>query len=55
MSTGQATSNKATFRRFYDAISTRDPEVISNTNDELVEPDAQIRTPVPVQARGAQV
>jgi hypothetical protein len=48
MSTGQATSNKATFKRFCDAMSTGDQEVISWTIDELVEPDAQIRTPVPV-------
>jgi steroid delta-isomerase-like uncharacterized protein len=55
MSTGQATSNKTTFRRFFDAMNTGNPEVISKTIDELVEPDAQIRTPVPVEARGAQV
>jgi steroid delta-isomerase-like uncharacterized protein len=55
VSTGQPTSNKTTFTRFYDAMSTGDPEVISKTIDELVEPDAQIRTPVPVEARGAQV
>ncbi|MDQ6806691.1 MAG: ester cyclase [Actinomycetota bacterium] len=36
-------------------MSTGDQEVISKMIDELVEPDAQIRTPVPVEARGAQV
>lgn len=55
MSTDQVTRNKATFRRFNDAMSTGDPEVISRTIDELVEPDARIRTPVPVAARGAQL
>jgi steroid delta-isomerase-like uncharacterized protein len=55
MSTAQATSNRATFTRFIDAMNTGDPEVISNTIDELVEPDAQIRTPLPIEATGAQI
>ncbi len=54
MSTAQATSNKATFRRFHDAMSTGDAELISKTIDEFVEPDVLIRTPVPVEATGAQ-
>jgi steroid delta-isomerase-like uncharacterized protein len=54
MSTAQATSNKATFRRFHDAMNTGDAELISKTIDELVEPDVLIRTPVPVDATGAQ-
>jgi steroid delta-isomerase-like uncharacterized protein len=49
-----STSNKVTFRRFHDAVNTGDAELISNTIDELVEPDVRIRTPVPVQATGAQ-
>jgi predicted ester cyclase len=48
-------SNKATITRFSDAINTGDPEVISQTIDELVERDAQIPNPLPVEARGAQV
>jgi len=47
--------NKATFRRFCDAMSTGDPDVISKTIDELVEPDARIRTPAPLEASGAQL
>ena len=54
MSTDQETRNKATIRRFDDAINTGDLELISNTIDEVFEPDVLIRTPLPVQATGAQ-
>jgi hypothetical protein len=54
MSTAQETTNKAIFRRFQDAANTHDAELISKTIDELVEPDALIRTPLPIQATGAQ-
>jgi predicted ester cyclase len=54
MSTDQEISNKATIRRFDDAINTGDLELISNTIDEVFEPDVLIRTPLPVQATGAQ-
>jgi steroid delta-isomerase-like uncharacterized protein len=54
MSIAQTTSNKATVRRFCDAMNTGDAELISETIDELVEPDALIRTPLPIQATGAQ-
>ena len=54
MSTAQETSNKATFRRFQDAANTGDAEQISKTIDEIVEPDVLIRTPLPVEATGAQ-
>jgi hypothetical protein len=46
MSTTQATSNKATFRRLHDVVNTGDAELISKTIDEVVEPDVLIRTPV---------
>jgi predicted ester cyclase len=55
MSTAQETSNKATFRRFHDATNTGDPEVVSKMIDELVEPDALIRTPLPLEATGAEL
>jgi steroid delta-isomerase-like uncharacterized protein len=48
------TSNKATFRRFHDAANTGDAELISRTIDEIVDPDVLIRTPLPVEATGAQ-
>jgi predicted ester cyclase len=54
MSTDQETSNKATIRRFDDAINTGDLELISKTIDEVFQPDVLIRTPLPVQATGAQ-
>ena len=55
MSIAQETSNKATVRRFDDVVSTGDAEVISKTIDELVEPDAVIHTPLPIEATGAQL
>jgi steroid delta-isomerase-like uncharacterized protein len=55
MSTGQATSNKATMRRFQDAANTHVAELISETIDEVVQPDVLIRTPLPIQATGAQL
>jgi steroid delta-isomerase-like uncharacterized protein len=50
----QETTNKATFRRFCDAMNTGNAESISKTIDEIVEPDAVIRTPLPLQTTGAQ-
>jgi predicted ester cyclase len=50
----QATSNRATFTRFHDAINTADAELISKTIDEVLEPEVLIRTPLPVEATGAQ-
>jgi steroid delta-isomerase-like uncharacterized protein len=55
MSTAQATRNRAAFKRFLDSMNTNDQEVISKTIDDLVEPDAQIRTPLPIEATGAQL
>jgi predicted ester cyclase len=55
MSTAQETSNKATFMRFHDAMNTGDVELITKTIDELVEPNAVIRTPLPIEATGAQL
>jgi steroid delta-isomerase-like uncharacterized protein len=54
MHTNQATTNKATFRRFHDATNTHDEEFISKTIDEIVLPDVQIRTPLPVKASGPE-
>ena len=54
MSTTQATTNKAAFRRFHDAMNSGDAELIAKAIDEVVEPDVLIRTPLPVQATGAQ-
>jgi predicted ester cyclase len=54
MSTAEETGNKATFKRFHDAVNTGDVELISKTIDEIVEPDALIHTPLPIEATGAQ-
>lgn len=54
MSPGQEATNKATYTRFCDAANTGDAELISKTFDELVEPNAPIRTPLPIEATGAQ-
>jgi steroid delta-isomerase-like uncharacterized protein len=54
MSTAQATSNKATFGRFHDAMNTGDAEVISKTIDALVEPNVLFHAPVPMDVTGAQ-
>jgi steroid delta-isomerase-like uncharacterized protein len=54
MSTAHETSNEATVRRFRDAANTGDAELISKTIDELVEPDALIRTPLPLETTGAE-
>lgn len=48
------TSNKGTFRRLHDVINSGDTELISKTIDEIFMPDVRIRTPLPVQATGAQ-
>jgi steroid delta-isomerase-like uncharacterized protein len=55
MPTARETSNKAAVRRFCDAANTGDAELISKTIDELVAPDALIRTPLPIEATGAQL
>lgn len=55
MSTAQTTTNKATFRRFHEAMNSRDAEAISQTIDEVVEPNVLFHTPVPTNATGAQV
>jgi steroid delta-isomerase-like uncharacterized protein len=54
MPTDRESSNKATIRRLHDATNTGDAELISRTIDELVQPDAMIRTPLPIPATGAQ-
>jgi steroid delta-isomerase-like uncharacterized protein len=55
MSTAQEISNKATARRLYDAMITGDAEVISQTIDEVVEPQVLFHAPVPIDATGAQI
>ena len=54
MAMTQEASNKETFRCFCDAMNTGDAEVISKRIDELVDPDAVIGTPLPIEGTGAQ-
>jgi steroid delta-isomerase-like uncharacterized protein len=54
MSTDQVARNKATFRRFHEAVNSGDVELIAKTIDEVVEPDVRIGTPLPIDATGAQ-
>jgi len=44
MSIAQETRNKAVFRRFHEATNSGDPQLISDTIDEIVDPDVLIRT-----------
>ena len=55
MPTAEMERNKSLARRFSDAMNTNDAEIISRTIDELVEPDATVRTPLPSDATGAQL
>jgi steroid delta-isomerase-like uncharacterized protein len=55
MSTAQETRNKAVLARFEAAMSSGDWGHISKTIDEIVEPDALIRTPLPLDASGAEL
>jgi predicted ester cyclase len=55
MSTSEVAANKALFKRFHDAANTGDIEVLAKTIDELVAPDAVIRTPLPIDATGAEL
>lgn len=53
MTTTQEAANKVIFKRFQDVTNTHDPDLISETIDEIVDPDVVIRTPLPVESTGA--
>ena len=55
MSTAEETANKAAFQRFHEAANTGDVEFLAKTIDEVVAPDAVIRTPLPIDATGAEL
>jgi steroid delta-isomerase-like uncharacterized protein len=52
--TAETAINKAAFKRFHETANTGDFELVAQTIDELVAPDAVIRTPLPIDATGAQ-
>ena len=54
MPTPQTEQNKETCRRFTEGMNTNNAEIISRTIDELVAPDALIRTPLPIDVTGAR-
>jgi steroid delta-isomerase-like uncharacterized protein len=45
---------RATFKRFHDTVNTGDLDRITAMIDELVAPDARIRTPLPLEVSGAE-
>ena len=53
MSTSEVAANKALFKRFHEAANTGDFDFLAKTIDEVVAPDAVIRTPLPIEATGA--
>jgi steroid delta-isomerase-like uncharacterized protein len=55
MSADHPTTNKAALRQFQEALSSGDWEHMSKTIDEVVAPDAMIRTPLPIEATGADL
>jgi steroid delta-isomerase-like uncharacterized protein len=50
----QTARNKATLKRFQEAMNSADAELRSKAVDEFVAPDALIRTPLPLGVTGAQ-
>ncbi|WP_433466109.1 ester cyclase [Spirillospora sp. CA-128828] len=54
MSVDQAAGNKATFHRMHDAMNSGDAELFARAIDECVDPDVVIRTPLPIDATGAE-
>jgi steroid delta-isomerase-like uncharacterized protein len=55
MSTAEEASNKAAFGRFHEAANSGDIEFLAKTIDDFVAPDAVIRTPLPIDATGAEL
>ncbi|TQM14198.1 ester cyclase [Pseudonocardia kunmingensis] len=47
-------TNKAVYRRFHDALNTRDLDLIAQAIDEVVDPDVLFHAPVPMGATGRQ-
>ena len=54
MSSAEVASNKAAFKRFHDAANTGDLGLLTKTIDELVAPEAIIRTPLPIDVAGPE-
>ena len=54
MSVKQISSNKAAIRRLHEAMNANDPEIVTQTIDELVVPDVAFHAPVPSGQSGVQ-
>lgn len=54
MAAEQIARNKAAFGRLHEAQSSGDVEVFRKVIDEVVHPDVLIRTPLPIEATGAE-
>jgi hypothetical protein len=54
MPTAESEQNKATAKQFCEAMNTNDAELSSRAIDDFVEPDALIRTPLPLPVAGSQ-
>jgi len=54
MPSAEETRNIAAFNRFHEAVNARNVESLARTVDEFVLPDAQVRTPLPIEATGAE-
>lgn len=54
MPSAEETRNIAAFNRFHEAVNAGDAERLARTIDEFVAPDAQIRTPLPIDATGPE-
>ena len=55
MSADELSRNKAAYRRFHDVLNSCDQALIDKMIDEMVEPDAVLRTPLPIEAKGPQL
>ncbi|GAA0939091.1 ester cyclase [Nonomuraea longicatena] len=54
MTTIETMANKAVLRRFHDAVSSGDAEIVARTIDEVVHPELLIHTPLPIVTKGTQ-
>jgi steroid delta-isomerase-like uncharacterized protein len=53
MTTARETGNKAAFARLHDAMNAGDVTLMAKAIDEVVAPDAVVRTPLPIDVTGA--
>src|SRR5262245_32405157 len=55
MTTAEEATNKATTKQLDEALNSGDHELIAKTIDKVTAPDALIRTPLPIEASGAEL